>query len=124
MISYGFGYRRDPFTGQRAFHKGLDIVAMLDTPVMAPADGIVTRATREPDYGQVVYLSHGGGITTRYAHLRGFNVRVGQEIQRGDVIGFVGNTGRSLGYHLHYEVLLHGTKMNPMDYILDLDRNS
>ena len=124
MISYGFGYRRDPFTGQRAFHKGLDIVAMLDTPVMAPADGIVTRATREPDYGQVVYLSHGGGITTRYAHLRGFNVRVGQEIRRGEVIGFVGNTGRSLGYHLHYEVLLHGTKMNPMDYILDLDRNS
>jgi murein DD-endopeptidase MepM/ murein hydrolase activator NlpD len=124
MISYGFGFRRDPFTGLRAFHKGLDIVAMLGTAVRAPADGIVTRARREPDYGQAIYISHGNGITTRYAHLQGFNVRVGQEIRRGDVIGFVGNTGRSLGYHLHYEVLVHGTKVDPMDYILDLDRLS
>lgn len=124
MISYGFGYRKDPFTGRRAFHKGLDMVAMLGTPVAAPADGIVTRARREPDYGNVIYLSHGNGVTTRYAHLRGFNVRVGQEVRRGDVIGYVGNTGRSLGYHLHYEVLHHGTKVNPMDFILDLDRMS
>ncbi len=124
MISYGYGYRRDPFTGSRAFHKGLDIVAMLGTAVRAPADGIVTRARREPDYGQVIYISHGNGITTRYAHLRGFNISVGQEIRRGEIIGFVGNTGRSLGYHLHYEVLVHGTKIDPMDYILDLDRLS
>lgn len=124
MISYGFGYRKDPFTGRRALHRGLDMVAMLGTAVQAPADGIVTQARREPDYGQVIYLSHGNGVTTRYAHLRGFNVRVGQEVRRGDVIGFVGNTGRSLGYHLHYEVLIHGSKVNPMDYILDLDRMS
>ncbi len=124
MISYGFGFRRDPFTGGRAFHKGLDIVAMIGTPVKAPADGIVTRARREPDYGQVIYISHGNGITTRYAHLQGFNAHVGQNVRRGDVIGFVGNTGRSLGYHLHYEVLLHGTKVDPMEYILDLDRFS
>ncbi|HXI01670.1 MAG TPA: M23 family metallopeptidase [Candidatus Saccharimonadales bacterium] len=124
MISYGFGYRKDPFTGRRAFHKGLDMVATAGTSVLAPADGIVTRARREPDYGNVIYLSHGNGITTRYAHLRAFNVRVGQEVRRGEVIGFVGNTGRALGYHLHYEVLVHGTKVNPMDYILNLDRMS
>lgn len=124
LISYRFGWRTDPFTDQRAFHHGLDIVAMIGTPVAAPADGIVVRARREAGYGNVVFISHGNGVTTRYAHLSAISVRAGDQVHRGDLIGKVGNTGRSLGYHLHYEVLVHGTKVNPMNYILDLDRTS
>ena len=124
MISYGFNYRKDPFTGRRAFHSGLDLVATPGTRVAAPADGIVIRARRETGYGNVVYISHGNGITTRFGHLRAFNVRAGEKIRRGDIIGQVGNTGRSLGYHLHYEVLVQGTKVDPMNYILDDDHVS
>ncbi len=119
MVSYGFAWRKDPFTGQRAFHNGLDIVASRGTPVHAPADGVVTKAGREKGYGNVIYLSHGNGLTSRYAHLDGFAVRPGQEVSRGDLIGYVGNTGRSLGAHLHYEILLNNTKVDPVQYILD-----
>ncbi len=122
MVAYGFQWRRDPFTGQRAFHTGLDIVAAPGTRVVAPADGVVTFTGREAGYGNVIYLSHGNDLTTRYGHLQGFAIRVGQEVRRGDVIGYVGNTGRSLGPHLHYEVLNQGTKVNPVDYILDTDQ--
>jgi len=121
MIAYGFQWRRDPFTGERAFHSGLDIVANSGTRVLAPADGVVTLVTRDAGYGNVVYISHGNDVMTRYGHLSGFAVRVGQEVQRGDVIGYVGNTGRSLGPHLHYEVLIQGTKVDPIAYILDDD---
>lgn len=124
MVAYGFQWRRDPFTGQRAFHSGLDIVANAGTRVLAPADGVATFVGREVGYGNVVYLSHGNGITTRYGHLSAFAVRSGQEIRRGEVIGYVGNTGRSLGPHLHYEVLIQGTKVNPVDYIVDSDQIS
>ncbi|HZI92933.1 MAG TPA: peptidoglycan DD-metalloendopeptidase family protein [Patescibacteria group bacterium] len=123
MIAYGYSWRKDPFTGQPAFHNGLDIVAPRGTRVLAPADGIVTKAGRETGYGNAVYLSHGNGVTTRYAHLDGFAVRPGQEIRRGDVLGYVGDTGRSLGAHLHYEVLVNNTKVDPSQYILD-DRAS
>ena len=119
MIAYGFSWRKDPFTGQRAFHTGLDIVAPRGTRVLAPADAVVTKAGREAGYGNVIYLSHGNGLTTRYAHLDGFAVRSGQAIERGDVIGYIGNTGRSLGAHLHYEVLVNNTKVDPSQYILD-----
>jgi len=119
MVSYGFAWRKDPFTGQRAFHNGLDIVASRGTPVHAPADGVVTKAGREKGYGNVIYLSHGNGLTSRYAHLDGFSVRPGQEVSRGDLIGYVGNTGRSLGAHLHYEILVNNTKVDPVQYILD-----
>jgi murein DD-endopeptidase MepM/ murein hydrolase activator NlpD len=119
MISYGYAWRKDPFTGGRAFHKGLDIVAPRGTRVKAPADAVVTKATREPGYGNVIYLSHGNGVVTRYAHLDGFSVRPGQNVGRGDIIGYVGNTGRSLGAHLHYEVLLNNAKVDPSQYILD-----
>jgi len=119
MISYGFGWRRDPFTGQRAFHKGLDVVAPRGTPVQSPADGIVTKASRSGSYGNVVFIAHGNGVTTRFAHLDGFAVKTGQEVTRGDVIGYLGNTGRSLGAHLHYEILVNNTKVNPTQYILD-----
>lgn len=119
MVAYGFQWRRDPFTGQRAFHSGLDIVANAGTKVLAPADGVVTLVTRDAGYGNVIYISHGNDVMTRFGHLSGFAVRVGQEVQRGDVIGYVGNTGRSLGPHLHYEILVQGTKVDPIAYILD-----
>ena len=119
MISFGFGWRRDPFTGQRAFHKGLDLVAPRGTVIRAPADGIITKASRLGSYGNVIYISHGNGLTTRYAHLDGFSVKPGQEVRRGEPIGILGNTGRSLGAHLHYEILLNNTKVNPSQYILD-----
>jgi len=119
MISYGFAWRRDPFTGQRAFHKGLDLVAPKGTRVLAPADGVVTKAGRQAGYGKVIYISHGNGLSTRYAHLNGFAVRPGERVGRGDLIGYVGNTGRSLGAHLHYEVLLNNTKVDPINYIVD-----
>jgi len=119
MIAYGFQWRRDPFTGQRAFHSGLDIVANAGTKVLAPADGVVTQVMRDAGYGNVIYISHGNDVSTRFAHLSGFAVRVGQEVQRGDVIGYVGNTGRSLGPHLHYEILVQGSKVDPISYILD-----
>jgi murein DD-endopeptidase MepM/ murein hydrolase activator NlpD len=124
MIAYGFQWRRDPFTGQRAFHSGLDIVANSGTKVLAPADGVVTAVMRDAGYGNVIYISHGNDVQTRYGHLSGFAVRVGQEVQRGEVIGYVGNTGRSLGSHLHYEVLVQGTKVDPINYILDDDQIS
>ena len=119
MVAYGFAWRKDPFTGERAFHKGLDIVAPRGTRVKSPADGVVIKAVREPGYGNVIYISHGNGVVTRYAHLDGFSVRPGQDVGRGDVIGYVGNTGRSLGAHLHYEVLLNNAKVDPSQYILD-----
>jgi len=124
MIAYGFQYRRDPFTGQRAFHEGLDIVANSGTKVIAPADGVVTQVMRDAGYGNVIFISHGNDLVTRYGHLSGFAVRVGQEVQRGDTIGYVGNTGRSLGAHLHYEVLYQGSKVDPINYILDTDQFS
>jgi len=119
MVSYGFAWRKDPFTGQRAFHNGLDIVAPRGTPIRAPADGVVTKAGREKGYGNVIYISHGNGLTSRYAHLDGFAVKPGQEVGRGELIGYVGNTGRSLGAHLHYEILVNNTKVDPVQYILD-----
>ena len=119
MMANGFSWRKDPFTGQRAFHSGLDIVAPRGTRVQAPADGVVTKATRETGYGNVVYVSHGNGLSTRYGHLDGFAVRAGQEIARGEILGYIGNTGRSLGAHLHYEVLFNNTKVDPARYILD-----
>jgi len=119
MVSYGFAWRKDPFTGQRAFHNGLDIVAPRGTPIRAPADGVITKAGREKGYGNVIYISHGNGLTSRYAHLDGFAVKPGQEVGRGDLIGYVGNTGRSLGAHLHYEILVNNTKVDPVQYIID-----
>jgi murein DD-endopeptidase MepM/ murein hydrolase activator NlpD len=119
ILGHGFGWRRDPFTGQREFHKGVDISAPTGRKVMAPADGIVVKVSRIRGYGRVIYLSHGNGITTRYGHMSEFNVKLGQRIERGDIIGFVGSTGRSTGPHLHYEVLVHNQKVDPMKYILE-----
>ncbi len=118
-ISSGFGYRRDPFTGKRRFHEGIDISNRPGTPVVAPADGVVIFAGREAGYGNLIIISHGYGITTRYGHLKKIFVKVGQKVQRGDIIGEIGNTGRSTGPHLHYEVRVYNRPVNPMNYILN-----
>ncbi len=119
LIGAGFGWRRDPFTGLRQFHRGIDISAPEGTPVRAPADGIVVKTERNGGYGKVLYISHGNGIVTRYGHLSAYRVRPGQKVRRGDVIALVGNTGRSTAPHLHYEVLVGGKQVDPMRYIMD-----
>lgn len=119
LLTSAFGYRKDPFTKKRTFHGGIDIVAPRGREVTAPGDGIVIKSGRSQGLGNAVYLSHGYGLTTRYGHLMKITVEEGQKVKRGDVIGLVGNTGRSTGYHLHYEVRLHGRTTNPLGYIHD-----
>lgn len=119
ILGSGFAYRRDPFTGEREFHTGVDIVANAGTPVYATADGVVVEAGRLSSYGKAVFVSHGGGLATRYGHLSEILVRPGQRVRRGDRIGSVGATGRATGFHLHYEVLRSDRKVDPLPYILD-----
>ncbi|MGH9750722.1 MAG: M23 family metallopeptidase [Candidatus Polarisedimenticolia bacterium] len=119
LLGNGYGWRRDPFTGMRDFHQGLDLVAPLGTKVVAPADGIVTRTGPAGGFGVSIFIAHGYGLITRYGHLSNVNVRVGQRIKRGDVLGSVGSTGRSTGPHLHYEVLVHQRTVDPFKYILE-----
>ncbi|MEO8277976.1 MAG: M23 family metallopeptidase [Thermoanaerobaculia bacterium] len=114
-----FGYRRDPITGQRAYHSGVDISAPPGKPVKVTADGVVTKTEQYGGLGQAVYVAHGFGITTIYGHLSRINVTPGQRLDRGAIVGLVGNTGRSTGYHLHYEVQVNGEATNPLAYILD-----
>jgi murein DD-endopeptidase MepM/ murein hydrolase activator NlpD len=116
-FSDGYGWRKDPFTGERAFHRGVDIVAPLGTVVKAPADGVVTRTARWGNLGKLVDVSHGFGYATRYAHLSEILVRPGQQLKRGAVLGRVGSTGRSTGAHLHYEVFRNGRNVNPWRYL-------
>jgi len=115
----GFGYRTSPFTGRREMHRGVDVATRTGTPIIAPADGVVVFAGREGGFGNLVVLDHGYGIATRYGHCSKLNVKIGQKVKRGDVVGFVGNTGRSTGPHLHYEVAVNGVAVNPMRYILN-----
>ncbi len=119
IITDGFGRRKDPFTGRIAFHRGLDLSARRGTPIKAPADGVVVFAARNGGMGRNVRISHGFGYTTVYGHLSKILVKPGDEIHRGDEIGLVGNTGRSTGAHLHYEVHVDGKAVNPLYYILD-----
>jgi murein DD-endopeptidase MepM/ murein hydrolase activator NlpD len=100
-------------------HRGLDIAADIGTPIRSPATGIVTAATVDSGYGKVITVDHGHGIVTRYGHCSQMYVKAGQKVRRGDVIGAVGNTGRSTGPHLHYEVRLQGVPVNPERYILE-----
>lgn len=118
-VSSRFGYRTSPFTMQREFHKGLDISAPQGTPIYAPAKGKVTFSGRDGGYGLTMTVDHGTGITTRYAHLHSVAVKAGQKITRGQLLAYVGSTGRSTGPHLHYEVRLNGVPVNPMRYILN-----
>ncbi len=116
-FSHGFGWRKDPWNGERRFHRGIDIVADSGTPVVAPADGVVSRTARQPDYGKMLDLSHGYGYVTRYGHLSEILVKPGQRVRRGEVVGRVGSTGRSTGPHLHYEVFRDGRRVNPWKYL-------
>ncbi|MDR3641346.1 MAG: M23 family metallopeptidase [Humidesulfovibrio sp.] len=118
-VTSGFGWRGSPFTARKEFHKGLDISAPVGTPVYAPSRGVVSGIERAPDYGLVLNITHGAGLMTRYAHLQRVNVKQGQVVQRGDVIAFIGDSGRSTGPHLHYEVRIGGVPVNPMRYILN-----
>ena len=119
VLTDGYGSRNDPITGRRAFHRGLDISARRGTPVLAPADGVVVFAGRNGGLGKTVRVSHGFGFTTLYGHLHEITAELGDEIHRGEQIGTVGNTGRSTGAHLHYEVHEDGKSVNPLYYILD-----
>ncbi len=117
-VTAGFGERIDPFTGDGAFHPGIDIAAPTGTPVRAAADGIVLQSGRdEAGYGNEIVIDHGYGVDTRYGHLRRIFVVEGQEVTQGEVIGTVGMTGRATGPHLHYEVLVHETPVNPSKYL-------
>lgn len=118
-LSTSFGTRNDPFTGQRDFHSGIDISTPSGTKVAAPGDGVVVACEVKGGYGNSILIDHGHGIITRYAHLEGYNVKPGQRVRRGDVIGFVGNTGRSTAPHLHYEVWVRDQAQNPIHFILD-----
>ncbi len=117
FIASGFGSRRDPFTGRQAFHEGIDIGVWYGTPVLATADGVVTYSGWRTGYGYTVDIDHGYGFKTRYAHNGELLVSTGQEVKRGDVIAKSGNSGRSTGPHLHYEVHVNGVPKNPLDFI-------
>ena len=119
VLTDGFGTRNDPITGRRAFHRGLDISARRGTPVYAPADGVVVFAGRNGGLGKTIRISHGFGFTTLYGHLHEMNVELGDQVHRGDHIGAIGNTGRSTGSHLHYEVHEEGKAKDPLYFILD-----
>lgn len=122
VYTSAYGYRRDPITGQRSFHGGIDISAPKGKPVVASADGVVSRSGTAGALGRLVELSHGFGVATVYGHLSKITVQPGQRIERGDVIGYVGNSGRSTGYHLHYEVRRDDRTVNPVEHILDMPR--
>jgi murein DD-endopeptidase MepM/ murein hydrolase activator NlpD len=118
----GYGSRRDPFNGSADYHPGLDISADRGDPVVATANGTVGSAQRSGAYGNMIVIDHGFGISTRYAHLDSFRVKSGDAVRRGDVIGFAGSTGRSTGSHLHYEVLVYGRHLNPLQFLLNRAR--
>ncbi|HKB10704.1 MAG TPA: M23 family metallopeptidase [Vicinamibacterales bacterium] len=112
-----FGGRSDPFSGEPAFHQGLDISTEKGQPVYATADGTVESASYTGDYGNLIVVKHGFGLVTRYGHLSRYNVKPGAGVKRGDVIGFVGATGRATGAHLHYEILANGQLINPLQLL-------
>lgn len=116
-VASGYGYRTDPFTKARKFHYGMDFSSPRGTPIYATGDGLVTRAdNKATGYGNHIVIDHGYGYESLYAHLYKYNVKPGQKVQRGDLIGFVGSTGRSEGPHLHYEVFKDGERINPMNF--------
>ncbi len=122
LITAGYGYRRSPFTGQRELHEGLDIAAALGTPIVATADGIVSFVGPLASFGNVVFINHGHGFTTFYAHTSSIRVKEGQSVKRGEVVASVGMTGRTTGPHVHYEVQVNGSTVNPLKYIVDTSR--
>ncbi|MBN2332725.1 MAG: M23 family metallopeptidase [Deltaproteobacteria bacterium] len=118
-VSSKFGYRISPFTGRREFHHGVDIVNRKGTPVIATADGRVKFAGVNGGYGKMVVVDHGTGVETKYGHLSRIGVKVGEKVVRGQEIGLLGNSGRSTGPHLHYEVVMKSNTVNPVQYFVD-----
>ncbi|KAA3661083.1 MAG: M23 family peptidase, partial [Calditrichaeota bacterium] len=123
ILTSGFGVRHDPFTGVKKHHNGLDFFAGQGTNVLAPADGIVevarTRYTQNQTFGKLIVINHGSGIKTRYGHLGKVLVKKGDRVKRRQIIGKVGNSGRSTGPHLHYEVLKNNKHKNPYYFFFD-----
>jgi murein DD-endopeptidase MepM/ murein hydrolase activator NlpD len=117
IILSSFGQRTDPFSGEGAFHKGVDISAVSGTGVRATADGVVVHSAFASDYGRLVVVDHGNGVQTYYAHLSKFYVRAGQDVRQGDFVGAVGSSGRVTAPHLHYEVRVGGAPMNPYFFL-------
>jgi murein DD-endopeptidase MepM/ murein hydrolase activator NlpD len=116
-MASGYGYRSDPFTKVRKMHYGMDFTAPRGTPVYASGDGVVTRAdSNSSGYGKHIRIDHGYGYVSLYAHLYKYNVKKNQRVKRGDLIGFVGNTGRSEAAHLHYEIFKDGQRINPINF--------
>ncbi|OQX73037.1 MAG: hypothetical protein B6D59_06720 [Campylobacteraceae bacterium 4484_4] len=116
-ISDGYGYRIHPFTKKRQFHAGIDLIAKEGTPIYAPADGVVEFAQRKGNYGKFIMISHAFGFKTAYGHLKQFAVKEGEYITKGSLIGYVGNTGRSTGPHLHYEVRYLYKWLDPVPFL-------
>lgn len=116
-MASGYGYRTDPFTKVRKFHFGMDFTAPRGTPVYATGDGVVTRAdNKATGYGNHIRIDHGYGYMSLYGHLYKYNVRANQKVKRGDLIGYVGSTGRSEAPHLHYEIFKDGERINPINF--------
>lgn len=118
-VTSDFGYRLDPYTGERVMHKGLDVATAHGTAVRAPADAVVIFSGTEGGYGKVLVLDHGYSVKTRYAHLAEVLVKPGEKIKRGHPLGSVGNTGRATGPHVHYEVRVNGIPENPHKFLLE-----
>ncbi len=116
-ITGHFGERLDPFSGEGAFHAGMDIASHYGDEVHAAADGVVTDVDRRAGYGKLIIINHGFGVATWYGHLSAYNTQIGMHVKRGDVIGYEGASGRSTGPHLHYEVRIYNTPVNPWRYL-------
>ncbi|GAA4642491.1 hypothetical protein GCM10023115_06050 [Pontixanthobacter gangjinensis] len=120
-LTSNYGMRTHPVIGGRRAHKGVDLAAPTGTPIYATADGIVSKAERFSSYGLYVSIEHGAQIQTRFAHMSRIAVANGEEVKKGDIIGYVGSTGRSTGPHLHYEVRIDGQAVNPIPYMVETD---
>jgi len=118
-ITSRFGYRTSPFTGRRQHHGGIDIATKQDTPIIAPATGRVSFVGSKGPLGNAVVLDHGYGVRTFFGHTHEIHVKIGDQVERGQLIASVGSTGRSTGPHLHYSVEVGGKSVNPMNYIFD-----
>jgi murein DD-endopeptidase MepM/ murein hydrolase activator NlpD len=117
-VSSEFGYRESPFTQHPSFHQGIDIMADLGTPIIAPASGSITAVGYDAGLGRYIIMAHKGGVVTRYGHLSKIKVKKGQKVKRGVVIGSVGTTGRTTGPHLHYDVAIKGKYVDPRKFLI------